>query len=104
MEKAIEKDPKFAPAYYDLYYFKLTRQDFNNAEHYATLFTQNSDPDPQNAYLGVQTKYVKKQYDEAIAGAMSIASKAGEGTKAVVINYLPIAMLKKGILPAQDNT
>jgi Tfp pilus assembly protein PilF len=96
LEKAIEKDPKFAPAYYDLYYLKLGRQDFNNAEYYAKLFVENSDPGPQNDYLIYQTLYAKKQYDEAIAGAKSIISKAGATVNPRVYRLLAYSYVEKG--------
>jgi Tfp pilus assembly protein PilF len=96
LEKAIEKDPKFAPAYYDLYYLKLGRQDFNNAEYYAKLFVENSDPGPQNDYLIYQTLYAKKQYDEAIAGAKSIISKAGTAVNPRVFRLLAYSYVEKG--------
>lgn len=96
LEKAIEKDPKFAPAYYDLYYLKLGRQDFNNAEYYAKLFVENSDPGPQNDYLIYQTLYAKKQYDEAIAGAKSIISKAGAAVNPRVYRLLAYSYVEKG--------
>lgn len=96
LEKAIEKDPKFAPAYYDLYYYKLGKLDFNGAEIYAKKFMENSDPDPQNDYLRVQTLYAKKQYDQAIAGANAIASKAGTATKPIVYKLLAYSHVEKG--------
>lgn len=95
LEQAIEKDPKFAPAYYQLYYFKLLRQDYNNAEHYAQKFIENSDPDPANDFLKVQTVWVKKDFDAAIAGAKEIIAKAGAGTKAKVYKLLADSYLQK---------
>ncbi|MBL7757969.1 MAG: tetratricopeptide repeat protein [Chitinophagaceae bacterium] len=95
LEQAVEKDPKFAPAYYQLYYFKLLRQDYNNAEHYAQKFIENSDPDPANDFLKVQTLWVKKDFDAAIAGAKEIIAKAGNETKAKVYKLLADAYLQK---------
>lgn len=95
LEQAVEKDPKFAPAYYQLYYFKLLRQDYNNAEHYAQKFIENSDPDPSNDFLKVQTQWVKKDFDAAITGAKEIIAKAGTGTKAKVYKLLADSYLQK---------
>src|SRR5437868_3924888 len=36
MDKAISVDPKFAPAYYELYYYNLGKLDFNKAQDYAS--------------------------------------------------------------------
>lgn len=95
LEQAIEKDPKFAPAYYELYYFKLLRQDYNNAEHYAQKYIENSDPDPSNDFLKVQTQWAKKDFDAAIAGAKEIIAKAGDATKEKVYKLLADAYLQK---------
>lgn len=95
MESAIEADPKFAPAYFELYYFKLYRQDYNNAQYYADKFIENADPDPQNDYLAVQTKWVKKEFDEAIAGAKAIIAKAGKDTKARTYKLIADAYVQK---------
>ncbi|MCR6721446.1 MAG: tetratricopeptide repeat protein [Chitinophagaceae bacterium] len=95
MEAAIEADPKFAPAYYELYYFKLYRQDYNNAQYYAQKFIENSDPDPQNEYLAAQTHWVKKEFDEAIAGAKNIIAKAGKDTKAPTYKLIADAYVQK---------
>ena len=43
LNDAVSKDPRFAPAYYDLYYFKLYRQDFNTAEQYAKKYFESTD-------------------------------------------------------------
>ena len=95
MEAAIEADPKFAPAYYELYYFKLYRQDYNNAQYYAQKFIENSDPDPQNDYLAVQTKWAKKEFDAAIAGAKAIIAKAGADTKARTYKLIADSYVQK---------
>ena len=65
LNKAVAVDPKFAPAYYELYYYNLLRlpPDFAAAQSYATKFTSSAEPDPQNDYLVAQTCYAKKDYD-----------------------------------------
>jgi len=105
MEKAIDLDPSFAPAYYELYYYSLvTKQprDFNIAQTNATKFMSNADPDPQNDYLRIQTiwaegqdswnKYTAKtgggnpndsvlavaKFNEAISGAKKLIATVGD--------------------------
>lgn len=96
LNQAIAKDSRFAPAYYDLYYFKLlNKQDFNGAEQYAQKFIQNTDPDPQNEYLSAQTKWAKKDFDGAIASAKSIISQAGANVKARVYKLIADSYLQK---------
>lgn len=100
LNDAINKDPKFAPAYYDLYYLKLGKLDFTAAEEYAKKFIANSDPDVQNDYLRVQTLWAKKSFDEAIAGAKDIIAKAGPQTKARVFKLIADSYLQKNDTPS----
>ncbi len=95
LEDAIEADPTFAPAYYELYYFKLYRQDYNNAEYYAQKFMENSDQDPQNDFLRVQTLWVKKEFDAAITGAKAIIAKAGKDTRPRTYKLIADAYVQK---------
>lgn len=95
LKQAITIDPKFAPAYYDLYYYYLGKQDFTTAQDNANNFIANSDPDPQNDYLVAQTCYAKKDYDCAINTAKSIQAKSGAQTKPRVLKLLGYATLAK---------
>ena len=89
LNDAINADSRFAPAYYDLYYLKLGKLDFTGAEDYAKKYIANTDQDPQNDYLRVQTLWAKKDFDGAIAGAKNIISQSGGKAKAN--NYKLIA-------------
>lgn len=95
LNDAISRDTRYAPAYYDLYYFKLLRMDLAAAEQYAKKFMENTDPDPQNDYLRVQTLWAKKDFDGAIAGAKSIISQVGANTKARVYKLIADSYLQK---------
>ena len=95
LNDAIAKDPRFAPAYYDLYYFKLLRQDFNAAEDYAKKFVANTDQDPQNDYLRCQTLWAKKDFDGAIACAKNLVAQVGTNTKARVYKLIADSYLQK---------
>jgi len=96
LNDAVAKDSRFAPAYYDLYYFKLlNKQDFNGAEQFAKKFIESSDPDPQNDYLRVQTIWAKKDFDGAIAGAKNIIAQAGTNVKARVYKLIADSYLQK---------
>jgi Flp pilus assembly protein TadD len=103
LNDAITKDPRYAPAYYDLYYYKLGKLDFNAAETYAKKFIETTEQDPQNDYLRVQTLWAKKEYDQAIAGAKNIVAQAGANTKSRVYRLLADATMAKGdTLGAKD--
>jgi tetratricopeptide (TPR) repeat protein len=94
LNDAISKDPRFAPAFYDLYYLKLGR-DFTAAEDYAKKYIASSDPDPQNDYIRVQTLWAKKDFDGAIAGAKNIVSQVGAQTKARVHKLIADSYVQK---------
>lgn len=96
LKKATTIDPKFAPAYYELYYYYLGKLDFNTAQDYANKYIANTDPDPQNDYLVASTCLVKKDYDCAINTAKGIISKAGEQTKPRTYKVLAYAYVGKG--------
>lgn len=97
LNEAISKDPRFAPAYYDLYYLKLLNRnpDFAAAEDYAKKYIANSDPDPQNDYIRVQTLWAKKDFDGAIAGAKNIIAQVGTQTKARVYKLIADSYVQK---------
>ena len=98
LNKAVAVDPKFAPAYYELYYYNLLRlpPDFAAAQNYASKFTSSAEPDPQNDYLVAQTCYAKKDYECTISTAKGIIAKAGEQTKPRVYRLLAYAYIDKG--------
>ncbi len=97
MNKAVSIDPKFAPAYYQLYYYYLlNKQDFNTAQDYANKYVANADPDPQNDYLVAQTCWAKKDFDCAINTAKNIIAKADGQTQAKVYKLLAYSYVGKG--------
>jgi Tfp pilus assembly protein PilF len=96
LNDAISKDPRFAPAYYELSYYKMGRKDLAAAETYAQKFKDNSDPDPQNAYLEASIKWAAKNFDQAITMAKDIISKSGGKVKARVHKLIADAMVQKG--------
>jgi len=96
LNDAITKDPRFAPAYYDLYYYKLSRLDFNAAQDMATKYIANADPDPQAEHFKAQTYWAEKKYDDAINISKAIITKAGAQTKARTYILLADSYLSKG--------
>ncbi len=96
LNDAIKADSRFAPAYYELYYFRLlNKQDFAGAEEYAKKYIANTDPDPQNDYLRVQTIWAKKDFDGAIDGAKNIIAQTGGHAKANVYKLIADSYLQK---------
>jgi Flp pilus assembly protein TadD len=96
LKAAIDKDKKFAPAYYELYYYNLGKLDFATAADFANKFIANADNDVQNDYLRLQTLYVQKKYDEAITGAKALINAAGAETKPRTYRLLAYSYMDKG--------
>jgi tetratricopeptide (TPR) repeat protein len=94
LNNAIAADPKFAPAYEQLYnYNLLTKQDFNAAEDYANKYISNSDPSVENDYLKMQTDFVQKKYAEAIATGKNIIEKTNNNPKPRVYRAMAYSYL-----------
>jgi tetratricopeptide (TPR) repeat protein len=97
LNQAIQADPKFAPAYQELYYYNLLyAKDNNKAQSYADQFIANTDPSVNNEYLKAQTSFVQKNYDEAINIGKNIIAQAGDKTNPRVYRMLSYAHLEKG--------
>ncbi|HEY6503755.1 MAG TPA: tetratricopeptide repeat protein [Chitinophagaceae bacterium] len=96
LNDAITKDPRFAPAYYDLYYYRLGKLDFPAAQDMAAKYIANSDPDPQADHFKAQTYWAEKKYDDAINISKQIIGKAGAETKPRTYILLADSYLAKG--------
>jgi tetratricopeptide (TPR) repeat protein len=96
MNKTVSVDPKFAPAYYQLYYYYLGKLDFATAQDFSTKYIANADQDPQNDYLRIQTLWAQKKYDDAITGAKALVAAAGEQTQPRVYKLLADSYVGKG--------
>lgn len=97
LERAIQADPKFAPAYYGLYYYTLLYpKDFAKAEQYANQYIANSDPSPDNDYIKAQNAWVQNKFDEAITTAKNIITQAGDKANPRVYRLLGYSYLSKG--------
>lgn len=87
--KAVEADPKFAPAYLELYsYYLFGKKDFSTAESFANKYVSNSDPSIENTYLQAQTKFVQNQFTEAINMGKNILSQTNNNARPRVYRLL----------------
>ncbi|HEU4470827.1 MAG TPA: tetratricopeptide repeat protein [Flavisolibacter sp.] len=76
LNEAIKADPKFAPAYEELYYYNLfAKQDYATAENYSKQFISNADPSVENDYLNLQALLLQKKFSEASAIGKNIISQ-----------------------------
>lgn len=97
LNKAVAADPKFAPAYLELYYYYLLYpKDFAKAEDFANKFVSNSDPSVENDYIKAQTAFVQKKYDEAISVGKNIVATAGNRVNPRVFRLLGYSYVEKG--------
>lgn len=94
LNSAIAADPKFAPAYEDLYFHYLTEvRDFDKAESYGKLYVSSSDPSVENEYILAQTYYVKKEYQKAIDIGNRIVQQTNGNPKSRVWRLLTYSHL-----------
>lgn len=94
LNAAIQADPKFAPAYEELYYYNLlTKKDFVTAENFANQYISSSDPSVENDYLKAQTVFVQNKFDEAINIGKNILSKTNNNAKPRVFRLLGYSYL-----------
>ena len=96
LNKAIAMDAKFAPAYYELYYYNLYREKYAEADEFAKKYIANTDADVQTDYLRAQTLWAKKDYDQAIGVLKNIISKAGDKTRPRIYKLLAYSYADKG--------
>jgi tetratricopeptide (TPR) repeat protein len=95
LNAAIAADPKFAPAYEDLYYYNLTeKRDFSAADNYGKLYVSNSDPSVENDYILAQTAFVQKNYQNAVNVANKILQQTNNNPKARVFRLLAYSSLE----------
>lgn len=89
LNNAIAADPKFAPAYEQLYnYNLLSKRDFATAESYANKYISSMDPSPENQYFLAQTQFVQEKFPEAINTAKTIISQTNNNPNPRVYRLL----------------
>ncbi len=96
LNDAIKADPKFAPAYYELFYYNFFRAKFPEAEGYLSSYIANSDQDIQHEYLFAQLCWARKDFSCAITKAESVVTSQGDKTKPKVYKLLADAYYQKG--------
>ncbi|HEY0677521.1 MAG TPA: tetratricopeptide repeat protein [Chitinophagaceae bacterium] len=76
-EKAIQIDPAYTPALYELFYYWYFR-DVNKAEQYLNQYVANFDQGPEIEYLRTDFRYAKGDFAGAKARAQELISQYGE--------------------------
>lgn len=96
LNDAIKRDPKFAPAYYELFYYHFFRGNYSDAETHLNKYIANADAHHANDYLYAQLCWAKKDFDCAVAKGESVVADAGVTGKAKVHKLLADAYNQKG--------
>lgn len=95
LNSAIAADPKFAPAFYELYYYNLLyKKDFTAAADFANKFIGVADQSPENLYLKAQTEFVQEKFTEAITTANQIISGTSNNPRPRVYRLLANSFLR----------
>ena len=77
MDEAIQADPTFAPAYYELFYYWYFR-DVNKAAPYLDSYIANADQGPDMEYLKTDFTYAKGDFAGAKARAQQLITQYGD--------------------------
>ena len=96
LNDAIKRDPKFAPAYYELFYYYFYRVKYPEAEAQLANYISNTDVNWETDYLQAQLFWAKKDFISAIAKAEGVIAATGDKTKPKVYKLLADANFQKG--------
>ena len=99
LNEAIAKDPKFTPAYYELfYYYWFRQQDYPEAEKQLNKYIDSKLPDTdiQDQFLYGQLCWGRKDFTCAVTKAESVVMAMGDKTKPKVYRLLADADFQKG--------
>ena len=76
-EEAIQLDPNYAPAYYELYYYYYFHSDVDKAITYFDKYITVTDPKPTDEYDKIGNLYAAKKYADAISQSQAKLSTQG---------------------------
>jgi tetratricopeptide (TPR) repeat protein len=76
-DDAIQMDPAYAPAYYELFYYWYFR-DVNKAAVYLDKYIANADPGPEVEYLKTDFLYASSKFAEAKDKALGLIKTQGD--------------------------
>lgn len=96
LNSAVTRDSKFAPAYYELFYYYFFRTNYAEAETQMNKYVATTDQSWETEYLQAQLFWAKKDYATAISKAEGVATTNGAATKPRVYRLLADAYYSKG--------
>ncbi len=101
LNKAIQVDPNFSLAYYELfYYYFFAKQDYTQAEAILNKYigTRQNEDKTEDDYMYSQLCWAKKDWNCAITKAESVKTAMGAKVKPRVFKQLAYSYLGKGDL------
>lgn len=98
LNKAVQVDPSFSLAYYELFYYYFYNTKYDEATNYFNKYTASraGEDQTEHDYLQSQLCWAKKDYDCAIAKAESVKNAMGAKVKPRAYKQLAYSYLGKG--------
>ncbi len=98
LNKAIQVDPNFSLAYYELFYYYFYNRKYDEATNTFNKYaaTRKGEDPTEDDYLNSQLCWAKKDYDCAIAKAESVKAAMGAKVKPRAYKQLAYSYLGKG--------
>jgi len=97
LNKAVQVDPSFSLAYYELFYYYFYKTQYNEATNYFNKYvgSRAGENQTEHDYLQSQLCWAKKDYDCAIAKAESVKAAMGAKVKPKAYKQLAYSYLGK---------
>ncbi|MBS1565647.1 MAG: tetratricopeptide repeat protein [Bacteroidetes bacterium] len=77
-EEAVQLDPAYAPALYELFIYYYYHSDVDKASDYFDKYLAVSDPGPNNDYDRISMLYIRKKYAETISASQEKLNTLGD--------------------------
>lgn len=91
LNSASKRDAKFAPAYYELFFYYFFRRKYTEAEEQLNKYVANTDVNWETDYLQAQLCWAKKDYNCAITKGEAVIATNGNETKPRVLRSLALS-------------
>lgn len=98
LNKAVQVDPSFSLAYYELFYYYFYKLEYNEATNYFNKYVASRAGEDrlEDDYLNSQLCWAKKDWDCAITKAEGVKAAMGAKVKPKVFRQLAYSYLGKG--------
>ena len=98
LTECVQKDPRFTPAYYELFYYYFYRRDYATAEKQLQQFIETKQPEKniQDEFLYSQLCWARGDFACAITKAEQVIAALGASTKPRVYRLLADAYYQQG--------